>query len=214
MYPQGCGGSSPFFGTISFVIYDLQAGATYTATTEWRKAPCPTEKSISPKDSAGPLATGGIAVSFSPRMAASNLTSSSSTDAESDILRAPTTSSCVKARGVSIGGKVGLTTWQSAGTLRPAADDRSRDAACVAKGMVLCVSRLRSGYMAHFLSIPVMIYSCSSIRNPEFGSLLSQLFKSGTFGSVKSLRRDPHSLEPGCWLHGPTFCLSTRPLPE
>ncbi len=84
----------------------------------------------------------------------------------------------------------------------------------MAKGMVLCVSRLRSGYMAHFLSIPVMIYSCSSIRNPEFGSLLSQLFKSGTFGSVKSLRRDPHSLEPGCWLHGPTFCLSTRPLPE
>jgi hypothetical protein len=51
MYPQGCGGSSPFFGTITFVICDLQAGATYAATTVWRRAPCPTEKSISPNES-------------------------------------------------------------------------------------------------------------------------------------------------------------------
>jgi protein-L-isoaspartate(D-aspartate) O-methyltransferase len=82
----------------------------------------------------------------------------------------------------------------------------------VGKGMVLCVSRLRSGYMAHFLPIPVMIYSCSSVRDSEFSSLLSQPFMSGTFSSVESLRRDPHSPEPGCWLHGSTFCLSTRPL--
>jgi protein-L-isoaspartate(D-aspartate) O-methyltransferase len=79
----------------------------------------------------------------------------------------------------------------------------------VGKGMVLCVSRLRSGYVAHFLPIPVMIYSCSSVRDSAFGSLLSQPFMSGTFSSVKSLRRDPHSPEPGCWLHGSTFCLST-----
>jgi protein-L-isoaspartate(D-aspartate) O-methyltransferase len=82
----------------------------------------------------------------------------------------------------------------------------------VGKGMVLCVSRLCSGYRAHFLPIPVMIYSCSSVRDSEFGSLLSQPFMSGTFRSVKSLRRDPHSPEPDCWLHGSTFCLSTRPL--
>jgi len=82
----------------------------------------------------------------------------------------------------------------------------------VGKGMVLCVSRLRSGYAAHFLPIPVMIYSCSSVRDSAFGSLLSQPFMSGTFSSVKSLRRDPHSPEPGCWLHGSTFCLSTHPL--
>jgi protein-L-isoaspartate(D-aspartate) O-methyltransferase len=82
----------------------------------------------------------------------------------------------------------------------------------VGKGMVLCVSRLRSGYVAHFLPIPVMIYSCSSVRDSAFGSLLSQPFMSGTFSSVKSLRRDPHSPEPGCWLHGSTFCLSTHPL--
>jgi protein-L-isoaspartate(D-aspartate) O-methyltransferase len=81
----------------------------------------------------------------------------------------------------------------------------------VGKGMVLCVSKLRSVYAAHFLPIPVMIYSCSSVRDSEFGSLLSQPFMSGTFSSVKSLRRDSHLPEPGCWLHTSTFCLSTLP---
>ncbi len=28
MYPQGCGGSSPFFGTITFVIFTIQARST------------------------------------------------------------------------------------------------------------------------------------------------------------------------------------------
>jgi protein-L-isoaspartate(D-aspartate) O-methyltransferase len=82
----------------------------------------------------------------------------------------------------------------------------------VGKGMVLCVSKLRSGYVAHFLPVPVMIYSCSSVRDSKFGSLLNQPFMSGTFSSVKSLRRDPHSPEPDCWLHGSTFCLSTSPV--
>jgi len=82
----------------------------------------------------------------------------------------------------------------------------------VGKGMALRVSRLQSGYAANFLPVPVMIYSCSSVRNSEFGSLLSKPFMSGTLSSVKSLRRDPHSSEPDCWLHTLTFCLSTRPL--
>jgi protein-L-isoaspartate(D-aspartate) O-methyltransferase len=82
----------------------------------------------------------------------------------------------------------------------------------VGKGMVLRVSRLQSGYAANFFPVPVMIYSCSSVRDSEFGSLLSQPFMSGTYSSVKSLRRDPHASEPDCWLHTPTFCLSTRPL--
>jgi len=79
----------------------------------------------------------------------------------------------------------------------------------VGKGMVLHVSRLQSGYAAHFLPVPVMIYSCSSVRNPECSILLRNPFMSGTFSSVKSLRRDPHSSEPDCWLHTSTFCLST-----
>jgi len=82
----------------------------------------------------------------------------------------------------------------------------------VGKGVVLCVSKLASGYAAHFLPIPVMIYSCSSVRDFGFGNLLSQPLMSGTSSSVKSLRRDRHSPEPGCWLHASTLCLSTRPL--
>jgi len=81
----------------------------------------------------------------------------------------------------------------------------------VGKGMVLQVSNRQSGYAAHFLPMPVVIYSCSSVRDSRFGSLLSQPFMSGSFGSVQSLRRDPHSPQPGCWLHAPTFCLSTNP---
>ena len=82
----------------------------------------------------------------------------------------------------------------------------------VGKGMMLHVSRTGSGYAARFLPIPVMIYSCSSVRDSQFGSLLGQQFMSGTFSSVQSLRRDAHSPEPGCWLHTSSFCLSTRPI--
>jgi protein-L-isoaspartate(D-aspartate) O-methyltransferase len=80
----------------------------------------------------------------------------------------------------------------------------------VSKGMVLHVSKAPSGYAAHFLPAPVMIYLCSGGgRNSEFANLLSAPFMSGSFNSVKSLRRNGHSPEPTCWLHAPTFCLST-----
>src|SRR5208283_1534307 len=82
----------------------------------------------------------------------------------------------------------------------------------VGKGMVLHVSRSGFGYAARFLPVPVMIYSCSSIRDYRFGSLLCQQFMSGTFSSVQSLRRDAHPPEPSCWLHTSSFCLSTRPI--
>jgi len=81
----------------------------------------------------------------------------------------------------------------------------------VGKGMTLRVSKLRTGYEAHFFPNPVMICSCSSVRDSAFGSLLSQPFMSGSFSLVRSLRRDAHSPEPNCWLHYPTICLSTRP---
>jgi protein-L-isoaspartate(D-aspartate) O-methyltransferase len=81
----------------------------------------------------------------------------------------------------------------------------------VVKGMVLRVSKLQSGFAAQFLRLPGMIYSCSSVRKPELESILGKVFLSGSFSSVKSLRREPHSPEPDCWLHAPQFCLSTRP---
>ena len=52
MYPQGCGGSSPFFGTITFGILHLEAGDTYSDTTFTGGSPlCPIENAISPNES-------------------------------------------------------------------------------------------------------------------------------------------------------------------
>jgi protein-L-isoaspartate(D-aspartate) O-methyltransferase len=82
----------------------------------------------------------------------------------------------------------------------------------VGKGLVLCVSRLASAYAAYFLPAPVMIYSCKSIRDSTIAGTLGQKLMAGTFGSVRSLRREPHTAEPSCWLHSDDFCLSTEPV--
>jgi protein-L-isoaspartate(D-aspartate) O-methyltransferase len=79
----------------------------------------------------------------------------------------------------------------------------------IGKGFALRVSRLASGYAARFLPMPVMIYSCTSVRDPQIASAFGQRFMSGAFGSVRSLRVEPHSSEPSCWLHSTAFCLST-----
>jgi len=80
----------------------------------------------------------------------------------------------------------------------------------VGKGLALRVSRLASGYEARFFPMPVMIYSCTSVRDAQIGAAFGQRFMSGTFDSVRSLRRDPHTPESSCWLHSTTFCLSTQ----
>jgi len=81
----------------------------------------------------------------------------------------------------------------------------------VGKGMVLHVRRNGSGYAAGFLPAPVMIYSCTSVRESEFSDILAKSFSSGTFKAVQSLRRDSHVQEPNCWLHASSFCLTTLP---
>jgi protein-L-isoaspartate(D-aspartate) O-methyltransferase len=82
----------------------------------------------------------------------------------------------------------------------------------IGKGFVLRVSRLAGEYGARFLRTPVMIYSCASGRDPEIGNVFGQRFMSGTFDTVRSLRREPHLPEPSCWLHSKGFCLSTLPV--
>ncbi|MGH7169630.1 MAG: protein-L-isoaspartate O-methyltransferase family protein [Gemmataceae bacterium] len=80
----------------------------------------------------------------------------------------------------------------------------------VGKGMVLRVSRLQAGYAAQFFPTPVIIYSCSGVRDSEIESLLFKALTGGNNAAVNSLRRELHSPEPECWLHTATFCLSTR----
>jgi protein-L-isoaspartate(D-aspartate) O-methyltransferase len=84
----------------------------------------------------------------------------------------------------------------------------------VGKGLVLCIRRVALGYEARFLPAPVMIYSCTSARDPQIGKALGERFMSGTTDSVRSLRLEPHSHESSCWLHSTTFCLSTQPVAE
>lgn len=79
----------------------------------------------------------------------------------------------------------------------------------VGKGLVLHINRKACGDTARFLPDPVMIYSCSSVRDAAVGQLLGKSFMSGTMASVQSLRRDMHSIGANCWLHTETFCLST-----
>ena len=82
----------------------------------------------------------------------------------------------------------------------------------VGKGLVLHVARVPGGYGAVFLPTPVMIYSCTSVRDANLGHLFMRAFGAGTFADVQSLRREPHDAEESCWLHASEFCLSTAPV--
>ncbi len=78
-------------------------------------------------------------------------------------------------------------------------------------GFMLKVEREGQGYAARFLS-PVMIFPCIGARDEEANQRLRYAMKLGTWGSVKSLRRESHESSDTCWLHGVTFCLSTSPV--
>lgn len=75
----------------------------------------------------------------------------------------------------------------------------------------LSILRRESAYEANFLPIPVMIYSCSSVRDPDIAAAAGkQMMAGGKFNAVRSLRRDAHGQEPSCWLHSVEFCLSAQ----
>jgi len=78
-------------------------------------------------------------------------------------------------------------------------------------GFMLKVKDESQSYAARFLS-PVMIFPCIGARDEEANQRLRDAMKLGTWGSVKSLRRESHESSDTCWLHGVTFCLSTLPV--
>lgn len=83
----------------------------------------------------------------------------------------------------------------------------------IGKGFVLYISRVKDGYAARFLPVPVMIYSCSGLRNDLTAALFGEQFMAGTIGQVRSVRPEPHEEAPECWLHTSSLCLSTRFIP-
>jgi protein-L-isoaspartate(D-aspartate) O-methyltransferase len=81
----------------------------------------------------------------------------------------------------------------------------------VGKGLAVRILRREFAYEANFLPVPVMIYSCSSVRDPDIAAAFSkQMMAGGTVNAVRSLRRDTHVQEASCWLHSTVFCLSTQ----
>jgi protein-L-isoaspartate(D-aspartate) O-methyltransferase len=77
----------------------------------------------------------------------------------------------------------------------------------VGKGVMMLVKREGERYRARLLSL-VMIYSSTSVRDPEMNAALAKQISSPKLFSVQWLRRDAHEIEETCWLHGSGFCFS------
>ena len=79
-------------------------------------------------------------------------------------------------------------------------------------GVMLGVTRGTEGYRARIAS-PVGIFPCSgAAEDNEADTALRQALEvlQPMSGQIRSLRREPHPLEPECWLHGRDLCVSTR----
>ncbi|MDT5059656.1 MAG: protein-L-isoaspartate(D-aspartate) O-methyltransferase [Acidobacteriota bacterium] len=87
----------------------------------------------------------------------------------------------------------------------------ARDETSGGMGFMLKVDREEKGYAARFIS-PVAIFPCIGSRDAESNQRLREAMSKGTWGTVQSLRREPHEPSETCWLHGEDFCLSTLPL--
>jgi len=74
--------------------------------------------------------------------------------------------------------------------------------------LVEAVQRRIGGYAARFF-MAVGIFHCSGARTEDGDARLRAAFPRGV-DSVHGLRREPHDPGSECWLHAPTFCLSSR----
>jgi protein-L-isoaspartate(D-aspartate) O-methyltransferase len=76
-------------------------------------------------------------------------------------------------------------------------------------GQTLLVTRHAeaAGFAARFAGF-VGIYHFEGARDPEAAEQVDVAMRRGDFGTVKSLRRDPHNEDESCWLHGAGWCLS------
>jgi protein-L-isoaspartate(D-aspartate) O-methyltransferase len=75
-------------------------------------------------------------------------------------------------------------------------------------GVMLLITRCDWGLSAGVIST-IGIFPCIGAINRDADQRAAEAFTRGEFGSIKSLRRDPHGADSTCWLHGEDFCLST-----
>lgn len=76
-------------------------------------------------------------------------------------------------------------------------------------GMLLITHLKDDEFNARFLC-GASFYEFSGARDPDVSGRLEQAFARDRGVGVKSLRRDHHSIEETCWLHGDSWCLSRR----
>jgi protein-L-isoaspartate(D-aspartate) O-methyltransferase len=75
------------------------------------------------------------------------------------------------------------------------------------KGVMARIIREGKGFSASVLT-PVGIYSCSSLRDPQWERLLSEALANGALDRLRSVRLGPHPKGETCLLHGRGVCLS------
>lgn len=81
----------------------------------------------------------------------------------------------------------------------------------IGKGGMILVKRAEDGsYPVKAISF-VMIFSCTSLRDPDLNKAILKCVSGGKMSSIQSLRRDAHEASETCLIHGGGFCLSTNP---
>lgn len=77
-------------------------------------------------------------------------------------------------------------------------------------GGMLLVTRLNDDEFAARFVCAAYFYEFSGARDADVSSRLEKALVRDRGSGVKSLRRDRHSAEQTCWLHGEDWCLSCR----
>ena len=83
------------------------------------------------------------------------------------------------------------------------------DAGPGGKGCMLLVTRGSDSYAVRCIGF-VMIYSATSLRDPDLNAVLMKAIGSGKIFAAKSLRRDAHEADDTCVVHAGDSCLSER----
>jgi protein-L-isoaspartate(D-aspartate) O-methyltransferase len=76
------------------------------------------------------------------------------------------------------------------------------------KGLVAKITRAGDEFAARVVSF-VMIYSCTSARDPQLDPALAKALSTGALLKWTTVRRDPHPADETCIVHGAEVCLSS-----
>ena len=76
------------------------------------------------------------------------------------------------------------------------------------KGIIVKIAREPNGFTARAIGF-VLIFSCTSARNPEVEPVLAKAIRTGAIWKMTLARRDRHERDETCIVHGPAVCLSS-----